>query len=372
MKLTAVSTYLVAASESPDGWSGIKPFLFVKLETDSGIEGWGEAYALAGRETAIEQIILSLTRGFLGQEVIGPRTMRQTAILDFADKRTGIDFFCALSALELALWDLQGKRIGAPVHELLGGALRNAIPLYVNTWSDQLPSAEMVVERTRKLKADGYRAVKVYPMQYPDLNQAEDFLRAVREAVGPETDVMVDLNALNDPYLALQAARRFEPYDLFWFEEPVTSDDLDLLGEIRSQVPMRVVSGERHGGKFKFREMLTARVADVLNPDIVGCGGILELLEISALAESFSVAVSPHNYNSTTIAMAAMLQVSAVIPNLLTAELYPDYLDAGRRFADVDFDIAGGYASLPFSHGLGVTMNEDALNGLSRKTSISA
>ena len=125
--------------------------------------------------------------------------------------------------------------------------------------------------------------------------------------------------------------------------------------------------GERHGGKLKFREMLEHRVADVLNPDIAGCGGILELSEIAAMAEAFSVSVSPHNYNSSAVAMAAMLHVSAVMPNLLTAELYPAYLAIAARLASCDFQIVDGQATLPMAPGLGVTMNEDVLRSLSER-----
>lgn len=178
---------------------------------------------------------------------------------------------------------------------------------------------------------------------------------------------MIDLNAVDDPHLALAAARRFEPYGPFWFEEPVTSDDLDTLAGIRARVGMRVVSGERHGGKHRFRELLEKRAADVLSPDIAGCGGILELLEIAAMAEAFSVALSPHNYNSTTIAMAAMLHASALIPNLLPAELYPDHVAPGTQFASVDFQIEGSHATLPRSPGLGVALDEAALTRLAAR-----
>ena len=364
MKIVSVTTYLLGAQDSPDGWTTVKPFLFVKLATDAGLEGWGEAYVLAGRERAIEQMILSLGERLSGRPTAGPRAFRKDALLGFADKRTGIDFYCALSALELALWDLAGKRLGAPLHQLLGGAVRDRIPLYVNVWSDRAPSLGQVVARCVKMRQQGHGAIKIYPLQFPGLDQAEACVRQIREALGPAAEILIDLNALDDPNLALQAALRFEAYDPFWFEEPVTSDDLDTLAEIRRRTRLRVVSGERHGGKFKFREMLEKRACDVLNPDIAGCGGILELLEVAAMAEAFSVAVSPHNYNSTTLGFAAMLHCAAVMPNLLTAELYPDFLAAGAAIAESDFEIADGAASLPQAPGLGVNMKEDVLTAL--------
>lgn len=364
MRILGVRTYLIGASASADGSATVKPLLLVKIETDAGVDAWGEAYALSGRERAIERMILALAESLVGREASSPRSFRANAVLGFADKRTGIDFYCALSALELALWDLAGKLVGAPVHRLLGGALRDRIPLYANTWSDRPPSLDVVVERAGKMQQAGFDFIKIYPMQFSGLDQAEACVREVRNALGPHPGIMIDLNALDDPHLALEAGRRFEPFDPFWFEEPVTSDDLDTLAYIRSRVRMRVVSGERHGGKLRFREMLEKRAADVLNPDIAGCGGILELLEVAAMAEAFSVAVSPHNYNSTTVAMAAMLHASALMPNLLTAELYPDHVAVGEKFADSDFRIVNGQATLPQAPGLGVAIREDALAAL--------
>ena len=361
MTVTAVTTYLVPAFPSADGWSGGKPFLLVKLETDGGLVGWGEAYALPGRERVIEELVLTLGRALLVGQTATPRAFRSTAVHDFADKRTGIDFYCALSALELALWDLAGKQMDAPVHALLGGALRQRIPLYLNTWSDRSPSIEQVAARAKSLTQQSFTALKFYPLQFSGMDEAERMVRQVRDAIGPVCRLMIDLNALDDPHLALTAARRFAPYDPFWFEEPVTSDDLATLARFRAKLDLRIVSGERHGGKFKFREMLEQRVADVLNPDIAGCGGILEILEIAAMAEAYSVALSPHNYNSNTVAFAAMLQVSAVMPNLMMAELYPDFTTSGERFAQVDWEITDGAATLPQAPGLGVTIDEAAL-----------
>ena len=364
MIVTSVTTYLLPAFAPADGWSGGKPFLLVKLETDNGLVGWGEAYALTGRERAIEEMVLALGRAQVVGKAAGPRAFRSGAVLDFAQMRTGIDFYCALSALELALWDLAGKQQGAPVHALLGGAVRERIPLYVNTWSDRTRTLEEVVARTKSLTDQGFTGVKIYPLQFSDMDAAEELVRLVRDAIGPVCHMMIDLAAVEDPHLALAAGRRFAAYDPFWFEEPVTSDDLETLAHFRAKLPMRIVSGERHGGKFRFREMLERRVADVLNPDIAGSGGILEILEIAAMAEAFSVGVTPHSHNSNTVALAAMLQVSAVMPNLVTAELYPDFTASGERFAKVDTEIADGHVTVPQAPGLGVTIDEAVLDKL--------
>jgi galactonate dehydratase len=367
MKIDRIQTFLVPPSQSPDGWTGVKPFLFVKIGTDTGIAGWGEAYLLPGRELVIQQVIISLAPLLLGEDPSEIRRFRSKAVVDIADKRTGIDFHCGLSTLEIALWDIAGKSSGVPVYKLLGGRLRDAIPLYVSAWSDQRPSIELLVARAERMKAAGFRAIKIYPMELSSLAQAETCVRRVREAVGWDTDLMVDLNGLDDPYRSIEAARVFEPYKPFWLEEPVSSDDLSALSQVRAALRSRIVSGERHGGIFRFREILERAAADVLNPDICGCGGILEFLEISSLAQAFSAQMTPHNYNSMTVGMAAMLHVSAVTPNLLIAEYVPAFQPISDQLAECGFRVADGAASLPEGPGLGVAINEQALAKLASR-----
>jgi galactonate dehydratase len=234
MKIDQIQTFLVAPSESLEGWTGVKAFLFVKITTDTGLSGWGEAYLLPGRELVIKAVIAALARLLLGQDPLEIRRFRAKAVGEFADKRTGIDFYCGLSALEIGLWDLAGKSLGVPVYKLLGGQLREAVPLYASAWSDRRPSIDELVAHAETAMAGGFRAIKIYPMEFPSLAQAEACLRRVREAVGQETDLMIDLNGLDDPYLAIQAARAFEPYEPFWFEEPVSSDDLSAPRRIRA------------------------------------------------------------------------------------------------------------------------------------------
>lgn len=259
MKIDQIRTYLVAPSQSPDGWTAVKPFLLVRITTDVGTDGWGEAYLLPGRELVARQMIVALAPLLLEQDPSEIRRFRSKAVVGFADKRTGIDSCCGLSALEIALWDILGKSLNAPAYRLLGGRRRESVPLYVATWSERRPGIDLLVGRAAKMKADGFRAVKIYPMEFSPLAEAESCVRRVREAIGWDTDLLIDLNALDDPYLAIRAARAFEPYQPFWFEEPVSSDDLDALGRVRSASSLRIVSGERHGGIFRFREIPGAR-----------------------------------------------------------------------------------------------------------------
>ncbi len=360
MNLASVSCFLAGGGDSPDGWTAIKPILLVKATAEDGTIGWGEAYVLTGRTKAVGALVQAMGGGFRGRPAT-PRVFRDFAIREFGDKRGGIDFYAALSAVELALWDMLGRRLKTPVHNLLGGALRERIPLYANVWSTKEPNPEAVVARCREHVAAGFSALKLYPAELPSLDEAEMLLERLREVLDPAVLLMVDLNGLEDPQQALLMARRFRPYEIYWLEEPVSSDDLGTLAEIRSLSGMRIVSGERHGGKAAFRDILDRRAADILNPDIAGAGGIVEFLEIAAMAEANSVKVSPHCYNSMSIGFAAMLQVSAVVPNLAWAEYFPALQGASDAFATLDSTIADGHATLPTTPGLGATPDESRL-----------
>ncbi len=364
MKVTSVTPFLVGPRPSVDGWSEGQIVIFVKLETDTGLFGWGEAYALDSRQGAICEIILALGDALKQLTKATPRAFLHHIAKPMDSKHPGIDYSSAVSAIEIALWDLLGKSMGQPVHELLGGAIVDKIPVYANAWDHPVQTAEAVAERCAMMHAEGYGAVKIYPLRRSTLAEAVACVRLTREAVGPNVDIMLDFSVQKDPRHALRAARLFEPFNPYWIEEPVAGDDLDAMAEFRVNTNCRVTTGERQSGIRHYRTVLMKRAADVLNPDIAGAGGILEMLEIGAMADAHSVKISPHSWNSTTVAFLAMLHTCAVMRNAIYAELYYDYLELGAAFAKCDYVIEDGYASLPQKPGLGVTMNEDALRSL--------
>lgn len=363
MTISRVRCFSAGGGDSPDGWTSVKPFLLVKVEAADGQAGWGEAYSLSGRGPAVAALTAAMGEALTGTPA-APRAFRRAAVADFGGGHGGLDFYAAVSAIELALWDLEGKRLGLPVHRLLGGPLRRRIPLYANLWSDREPSAEAMAARAQAMTAEGFRAIKAYPVTAAGPDAAEACLARIRSAVGRETAIMVDLYGLEDAHLALQLGRRFAAYDLFWFEEPVASDQLEVLAEIRRQTGLRIVSGEREGGKARFRDILEARAADVLNPDICGAGGLLEFLEIAALAEAFRVGISPHCYNTMSLGLAAMLQAAALVPNLVACEYFPAFRAASEALVETPIEIRDGQAMLPEGPGLGVTVKEAALTPL--------
>ena len=362
MKVTDVKTFLVHPGTG-------KNWLFVKVETDAGIHGWGEAYTQADRDHAVAVHVEQLRRYLIGRDPFRIKHFTTVMYLDFAGKRGAMDFYSALSGLEQALWDIAGKALDVPVYNLLGGPCRDRIRVYANGWSsgDDAP-----VETARKAVAlveRGFTAMKWDPFPgpwRPHISRAEEqaavaSVRAVREAVGPEIDLLIEVHRRLAPLPAVRVARMIEAYDPFWYEEPVSARDLTALAEVRRDIQLPVVTGEELYTKAEFRPAFELQAADIINPDVCNCGGILELKEIAAMAEAYHVAVAPHNYNSTTIGLAATIHAAAVMPNFLITEYFVNFEALGQEIAAPPFVVENGYITLPTAPGLGLDLNEDAL-----------
>ena len=365
MKITDIKTYILPGAWSEDQWIQTKPFLFVKVETDEGVHGWGEVYTLNDQTLSTANAVAEVGRYLIGRD---PRNVRKFAARQFyafAEQRMSLTNFCVQSGLEMALWDIAGKCCGLPVHQMLGGALRERVELYANFWSRTPHPSEAIAEKAAEFREKGFSAIKIYPMLCPTLDEAERRVRLVREAIGPETRLALDFSGAVDPVVAIQAVRRFAPYDPYWIEDPVATHDIDTLARLKAEIPQRVVTGERLSGSFVFRELLEKRAADTLNHDTACCGGILTTLEIAEMAHAFSVTFSPHNYNSMAVGMAAMLQVSALAPNFLIAEYFPYFQPVSDSVSTSSFEIVAGSAGLPTAPGIGIDLDEAALKAKS-------
>ena len=361
MRIDSVETFLVDSGAA-------KHWLFVKVETDEGTHGWGEAYTQLDRDRVIKRQMDELSRYLIGRSPFDIKQFVFSAYSDFAGKRGSLELFCAISGLEQALWDIAGKAAGQPVYNLLGGRTRRRLRVYANGWG----GAESVDELTEKAKdvvARGFTALKFDPFPgrwraFIDRGQEEEAIervRAVREAVGPDVEILLDIHRRLAPMHAVRVARAIEPYFPFWYEEPVSARDLDALSEVRHSVELPVVTGEELYTKNEFREVFERRAADILNPDVCNCGGILELREIGAMAEAYHVAVAPHNYNSTTVGLAATLHASAGMPNFLITEYFVNFEEVGREIARQTIEAEDGYITLPETPGLGIDLDEAAL-----------
>ncbi len=362
MQITDIKHFLVNPTRG-------KNLCFVKIETEQGIYGWGEAYTQADRDLQITAHIDQLRRYLIGQDPRHIKRFLQWAYDDFAGRRGAMDFWCAVSGIEHALWDITGKAAGMPVHMLLGGACRDRIRVYANGWSGGGNSSADIAERARKVVDMGFTAMKFDPIpgawrtfvSKEVEDAAIENVRAVREAVGPDIDILVEMHRRLAPMHARRIGKAIEQYRPFWYEEPVLAENIPALAEIRRDVDIPIVTGEELYTKFEFREVFEKRAADIINPDVCNVGGILELKEIAAMAEPYFVVVSPHNYNSTTLGLAATLQVSAHIPNFLITEYFVNLEEFGRDIAITPFEVENGYIRVPEAPGIGIDLDEDAL-----------
>jgi len=352
--LLRLETWITAPEMGGDEWGHVKPCLFVRLTTKDGIYGWGEAFVLPYRKKAVAEIIHALGRSASKLKSISP-----WAFLDLAKQAAAhhlsLKFSAASSALKMALWDISGKLLNAPLCDLLGGDHNRAIPIHGNIRSATQWGVASFETRATDLVAQEYRAIRIYPM----LNHA-----AQDAAIGDDIALLVDLDAQGNADAAIQIAQAIKPAHAYWLEEPIDGNDSQALAQIRKDTGLRGVTGEKHCGLAHFRAVLAAGAADILNPDIAAVGGILDLLELVELAKQQGVQISPHCWSSMTVAAAAMLHVCASIPNAELAEIYPAYIPYGEKFALKAFHLEGEYAHLSYKPGIGVDLNVSALHTL--------
>ena len=362
MKVTDVKHFLA----HPGGRG--KNLCFVKVETDEGVYGWGEAYTQSDRDTQVIAHIDQLKRYLIGRDPRNIKHFMQIAYDDFAGRRSAMDLWCALSGIEQAMWDITGKVAGMPVHMLLGGACRSQIRVYANGWSGST-NPQTLGERAQEVVEMGFTAMKFDPIPGPwrtyvskDVeNAAIENVEAVRDAVGWDVDILVEMHRRLAPMHARRIAREIERFRPFWYEEPVLAENIDALAAVKRDINLPVVTGEELYTKFEFREVFEKQAADIINPDVCNVGGILELKEIAAMAEPYFVVVSPHNYNSTTLGLAATLQVSAAIPNFLITEYFVNLEEFGKDIAKVPFEVKDSYIQVPTTPGIGIDLDEDRL-----------
>ena len=362
MKVTDVKHFLA----HPGGRG--KNLCFVKVETDEGLYGWGEAYTQSDRDTQITAHIDQLKRYLIGRDPRNIKHFMQIAYDDFAGRRSAMDLWCALSGIEQAMWDITGKVAGMPVHMLLGGACRSQIRVYANGWSGSTNPLTLA-ERAQEVVEMGFTAMKFDPIPGPwrtyvskDVeNAAIENVEAVRDAVGWDVDILVEMHRRLAPMHARRIAREIERFRPFWYEEPVLAENIDALAAVKRDINLPVVTGEELYTKFEFREVFEKQAADIINPDVCNVGGILELKEIAAMAEPYFVVVSPHNYNSTTLGLAATMQVSAALPNFLITEYFVNLEEFGKDIAKVPFEVKDSYIQVPTTPGIGIDLDEDRL-----------
>ena len=358
--ISKIETWVTEPEQSDDGWATIKPFLFLKSTTSDGLEGWGEAFTLPSREKGIVEIIHNLIETISSSKDISPDIFNSKA-KKIADGHRGIDFSAATSAIEMSLWDIEAKRKNKPLSHILSKDPKQKVSVYANTWSEKSPECEILSKRATELLDKGYGGIKIYPLQNRTIEQAISCISIIRENIGFEIPLMLDLASPEDPNIALKLASLVKEFKPYWFEEPIDGQSTRLLASIRKQTGFKIVTGEKQFGLQHFIETLAANAADILNPDIAGVGGIIDMIKISELSQKNNVTISPHCWNSMSIAASAMLHFCASNSNVEMAEIYPEYISNGLKYSDINFVIKDGFAELKDRPGLGVEIDIKSL-----------
>jgi galactonate dehydratase len=355
LKISDIKTWIVRGAV--DNW------VFVKVYTDEGIYGVGEC-SMESKENTVTQAVLELSDYLVGEN---PFQIELHAYRIYRDGYWGAApvLMSALSAIDCALWDIKGKALGIPVFELLGGQFRSSVRIYANRWFFGASSDEELAEKACAVKKAGITGAKWDPfgkaswtLSNRELEKVTRSVQAVRDAVGPDFDVIIEGHGRFNARSALTVAQALAPYKPLFFEEPIMPENLTALAEVRSRSPIPVAAGERLFTKFDFRQAFELNALDIAQPDLRYTGGITEAKKIASLAEAFGIQMAPHNIHGQ-IGTAATLQLLATIPNFLILEFdiedipWLDELFMGKVFKPQDGDL-----KIPAAPGLGIDFDE--------------
>ncbi len=371
MQITAVETFVLRHGlDEPFGfsqaWYDARTAMLVRVSTADGLVGWGEAYGPPEPSAAIVRHLLApLVLGADPRDTLPLWERMYARTRDYGQKGFALH---AISAVDIALWDLKGRALGVSVSRLLGGRFRERVQAYATGLyfrrRDDF-TAELVAEAEGYVAA-GFRAIKLKVGLTPeaDLRHA----RAVRAAIGPDVELMVDANHAYDAATAIRLGRAFERLDVRWFEEPVIPEDIAGYAEVSRALDLPVAGGEAEFTRYGFARLFAARALDIAQPDLTATGGFTECQRIAALASAWGVRYLPHVWGSA-IGLAAALQFAAALPPA-TAALFPmeplfELDRTPNRFRD---ELAlepirplGGWLDIHDHPGLGVTIDERVL-----------
>lgn len=340
--------------------------VFLRLETDEGLTGVAEA-TLEGQEFAVQGAVRVLEQAVLGND---PTRITQLVYEVARDGywRGGPVTGTALSALEMALWDVSARALGVPVHRMLGGAIRDRVRAYANGWFSGVSKPEDFAAAAVATTAAGFRGLKWDPFEAADryvtdrdLDRMLESVAAVRDAVGGDVELFVEGHGRFDVPTAIRVARRLEQFNPVFFEEPCPPEGVEAMIEIRRHSPVAIAAGERWYGRQGFVSALERGAVDFVQPDVTHAGGLLELSFISTLAAHHYVPFAPHN-PSGPLSTAATLQLGATLPNFRYLEIMAVDVPWRSDISDERLELtAEGDVLIPDGIGLGIDLDLDAI-----------
>ena len=362
MKITEISSVLL----QPISW------VIVKVKTDEGITGIGEAYHGAG----VHQIVVDerITRTLVGKDPLNvDRCFRDMMRGQSASGYYQGAVMSAISGIEMALWDIKGQAFGAPIWQMLGGKFRDRVRVYNDCHAGDDETPEAYARKAVEVEARGFDAIKFdidpLPSQRDEYNRGirndhiqyyVDVVTAMREALKPDTDLAIDAHWAYTVVDILKVAQAFEDLNLLWLEDPIPAENIEAMQRVKNSTRTPICTGENFYTRHGFRELIHSQAADIVSPDIAKAGGLLESKRIAEMADMYYMPLAPHNICGP-IGTYAMMHVCAAVPNFLALEFHhlddqfwSNLIVEGPRIVD-------GHIEVPEKPGLGVTLNEDVV-----------
>lgn len=359
MKITFLETFICNA--------GLRNYLFLRLHTNTGLTGVGEA-SLEWQEDTVRTLI----HEFLSERyVIGanPFDIEELVTRMVRDQyQGGSTIMTAISAVEIALWDIVGKACNQPVYNLLGGRCRDRLPTYANGWYGGAKTPDQYAQAATQCLRRGYTAMKFDPfgvawkeLTHAQMKQVVALVEAVRRAVGDETRLMIEGHGRLGVETAVEVSRALEPYHPTWFEEPVAPESIELLAQVKSRTATRIAAGERLYTMPDFFRLISQRAADIVQMDVAHCGGILSSKKIAGMAASQDLLVAPH-CSIGPVALAAALHFDIGTPNFMIQEAFSEFDVSWRQALVRGWNpLKEGWFILPDSPGLGLEIDESVI-----------
>ncbi len=356
MKITAVTPLVLGTP-----WRNLT---FVKVDTDAGIYGLGEVRLNNRTNALLGYLTEAVPRYAIGIDPFDTESLvSRMTISDFG--RMGEVTMSALSILEIACWDIMGKALGQPCYRLMGGAVRDKIKAYANGWYTVERTPEAFHAAALKVVERGYLALKIdpfgagrYELSLDEQARSTSLIEAVRDAIGPDREIMVEMHGRFNPATAIIMARKLAPFRPAWIEEPCPPENLPELKRVAERVEIPIATGERLHTMNEFRPLFDLHSVDIIQPDITHFGGMAQVRRLAAWADVYNVLVAPHNVGGP-VSTAAALHVAACTPNFMIQEHFNDFADSWvKKAAPGVPEVVDGYFALPDKPGLGVELNE--------------
>lgn len=376
MIIKDLKTFVV---ENPPPHFGGPYWIFVKLTTDTGIEGVGEVYCMPFHPRVVERMIEDVfQRNVMGSDPFKIERLWRIVYSSGYTQRSDLSVMGILSGIEMACWDIIGKELNKPVYELLGGQVHEKLRSYTYLYPRESDTAnvyldpDLAAERALHYLEQGFTAVKFDPvgpysafdprqLNLEALDRSEKFVKTIRNAVGSRCDLLFGTHGQMTPSSAIRLARRLEKYDPLWLEEPVPPENAEEMARVARSTTIPIATGERLASKYEFAGILQKQSASILQPALGRVGGILEAKKIAGIAEAYYAQIAPHLYCGP-IEAAANIQLDTCSPNFLIQESIETLCGFHAEILKKPIQWEEGYIIPPTDPGLGVELDEEVAN----------